>query len=171
MSALPPAAESVGPVLLCFDGSDDAAAAIVTAGRVLAPRDAVVLTVWEPMAMWEPYDPATLLSGPLERLAANALGLDEIMRDLAEEKLANGVERASQAGFTPRGHLARGKARRTICEVAEKLAAEVIVLGARGLGHVGGALLGSVSSSVSVHAKRPVLIVPRHSAAGAADPS
>jgi len=34
---------SDAPVLLCFDGSDDAAAAITKAGEFLAPRSAVVL--------------------------------------------------------------------------------------------------------------------------------
>jgi nucleotide-binding universal stress UspA family protein len=55
--------------------------------------------------------------------------------------------------------VAGGKAWRTICDVASEVGAEVIVLGARGLSRVGGMLLGSVSSAVAVHAKRPVLIV------------
>ena len=56
--------EAGHPVLLCFDGSDDAATAIAQAAELLAPRRAVVLTVWEPVATWEPYDPATILPGP-----------------------------------------------------------------------------------------------------------
>jgi hypothetical protein len=51
--------EAGHPVLLCFDGSDDAAAAIAQAAELLASRRAVVLTVWEPVATWESYDPAT----------------------------------------------------------------------------------------------------------------
>jgi hypothetical protein len=39
------------PVLLCFDGSNDAATAIAKAGELLGPRLAVVLTVWEPVAL------------------------------------------------------------------------------------------------------------------------
>ena len=34
------------PVLLCFDGSDEAARAIAHAGRLLGTRQAVVLSVW-----------------------------------------------------------------------------------------------------------------------------
>ena len=45
--------ESGRPVLLCFDGSDDAAHAILRAGEMLGPRSAVVLTVWEPVAVCE----------------------------------------------------------------------------------------------------------------------
>jgi nucleotide-binding universal stress UspA family protein len=155
--------ESAARLLLCFDGSEDAAAAIAAAGRVLSQANAVVLTVWEPIAVWEPYDPATILSAPLEKLVANALALDEIAKELAEEKMARGVVLAGEAGFEAKGRIARGKAWRTICDVAGELGPEVIVLGARGLGRVGGMLQGSVSSAVALHAKRPVLIVPHQS--------
>lgn len=148
------------PTLLCFDGSDDAAAAIATAGELLAPRAAVVLTVWEPVASWEPYDPATILTAPLSRLAANALALDEIARDLAGERAEHGAELARTAGFQADGRSRQGKPWRIICEVAEELGAEPIVIGARGLGRVESALLGSVSVAVVTHAKRPVLVVP-----------
>ena len=152
--------QSAAPVLLCFDGSEDAAAAIAQAGRVLSPRNAVVLTVWEPVAVWKPYDPATILTAPLEKLASNALGLDEIAEELAQEKVARGIELAIEAGFQSQRRVTRGRAWRTICDVAGELEPEVIVLGARGLGRIGGMLLGSVSSAVAVHAKRPILRVP-----------
>ena len=147
-------------VLLCYDGSDNAAAAIEVAGQILAPRSAVVLTVWEPVASWAPYDPATILSAPLSRLASNALHLDDIMRDLARERMKRGTEVARQAAFRPDGRLCEGKPWRIICQVADELEAETIVVGARGLGRVESALLGSVSSAVVYHAKRPVLVVP-----------
>lgn len=149
-----------GPVLLCFDGSDDASAAIRRAGGVLQSHAAVVLTVWEPFAVWEPYDPATIISAPLERAFSKALALDEIAEEVAQEKMAQGVSLAVAAGFTADGRTAKGKAWRTICEVAEEIDASVIVLGARGLSRFGSVLLGGVSSAVSVHAMRPVLIVP-----------
>jgi nucleotide-binding universal stress UspA family protein len=160
VSAQHSSGESIGPILLCFDGSEDAAAAIAEASRVLSPGEAVVLTVWEPIAVWEPYDPATILSAPLSRLVSNALDLDEITERLAQERAAKGVELATAAGFQAQGQVARGKAWPTICDVATELSAGVVVMGARGLGRVRGMLLGSVSSAVALHAKRPVLIVP-----------
>jgi nucleotide-binding universal stress UspA family protein len=147
-------------VLLCFDGSDDARAAVATAAALLAPRSAIVLTVWEPVQSWEPYDPATVLSAPLSRLASNAMQLDDIMRDLARERLERGIELAGEVGFTAEGRLEKGKPWRTICELADELGAEPIVLGARGLGRVESALLGSVSSAVIAHTKRSVFLVP-----------
>ena len=149
-------------MLLCFDGSDDAATAIARASELLAPRRAVVLTVWEPVASWEPYDPATIVSAPVAKLLSRALGVDEAAAELAEEKVKQGVALASGTGFAAQGRVTHGKTWRAICEVAGEIDAATIVLGARGLSRVGSLLLGSVSSAVLVHAKRPVLVVPHH---------
>src|SRR6516165_8428200 len=108
------------PVLLCFDGSDDAAHAIAHAGRLLGARQAVVLTVGEPVAVWQPYDPATAITAPLSRLASKALGLDEITHELADVRVEAGVVLARQAGFDARGDVGKGKAWRVICAVADE---------------------------------------------------
>jgi nucleotide-binding universal stress UspA family protein len=152
-------------VLICFDGSEDAATAIVKAGEVVVARAAVVLTVWEPATSWAHYDPATILSAPVSRLASNALELDEIAREVAREQAERGRELASQAGFEAEIRLEAGKPWRVICQVAADLEAQPIVIGARGLGRMESALLGSVSSAVIHHTKRPVLVVP-HEASG-----
>ena len=152
---------NAGPVLICYDGSEDAAGAIATAATILGPRRAVVLTVWEPVAVWQPYDPATGLTAPLSKLASRALGLDEIARDLAEERVVTGGELARQAGFEAEGRTTGGKPWRAICDVANDIDAEPIVIGARGLSRVQSALLGSVSAAVVQHARRSVLVVPR----------
>jgi nucleotide-binding universal stress UspA family protein len=145
---------------LCFDGSDDAGAAIATAGRLLSPRVAVVLTVCEPVRMWEPWDPATLLTAPLARLSAQELEIDQISADLAKEKADRGLALAAAAGFEARARVDSGKPWKVICQVADELEAEPIVIGSRGLGRAHSALLGSVSASVIAHVKRPVLVGP-----------
>ncbi len=151
---------SATPVLLCFDGSRDAAAAIEAAGRLLRERTAVVLTVLEPVATWEAFDPGALVSAGVSAAGAAALGLDEIAERLAREKLARGVELARTAGFDAEGRLVRGKPWRAICDSATELEASVIVLGARGLSRVRSAVLGSVSAAVGAHAARPTLVIP-----------
>src|SRR5258708_20883194 len=153
-------AKNMHPVLLCFDGSNDAAIAIAKAGELLGPRTAVVLTVWEPVALWEPYDPATILTAPASKLASKELGLDEIASQVARETSDRGVALARTAGFEVRGSVAKGKSWRAICDEAEKLDAEPIVVGARGLSRVQSALLGSVSSAVVAHAHPPALVLP-----------
>ena len=151
-----------GPVLLCYDGSDDAAHAIACAASMFGSRPAVVLSVWEPVAVWHAYDPATALSAPVSKLASRALGLDEIARELGEERADTGTEIARDAGFAAEGRAVGGKPWRAICDVADSIGADAIVVGARGLSRVQSALLGSVSAAVVQHARRPVLVVPRH---------
>jgi nucleotide-binding universal stress UspA family protein len=146
-------------VLLCFDGSEDAENAIASAGTLLGPRSAVVITISEPLRIWEPYDPATIFDAPIGKLAAKALELEEIADEVAQERVNRGVELACAAGFDAQGRVVQGKPWRAICDVADELDAAAIVLGARGLSRVQSALLGSVSATVSVHAGRPVLIV------------
>jgi len=158
---------STKPVLLCFDDSANAANAIATAGPLLGPRPAVVITVCEPTKVWSPSDPATILEAPLGRLLSKALELDEIADEVAQEQVNRGVELARAAGFQAEGRVAHGKAWRTICDIADELDAGVIVLGARGLSCVPSALLGSVSAAVSFHAGRPVLIVHQRTPAAA----
>jgi nucleotide-binding universal stress UspA family protein len=153
--------QATRPALLCYDGSEHAASAIAQAGAVLGTRAAVVLTVWEPVAVWEPYDPGALLDAGVGKLAGHALGLDEIAADLAAEKVAQGVALAREAGFAAEPRIARGKTWKVICDVARELDAAVIVVGARGLSPFGSVLLGSVSAAVSVHADRPVLVAQR----------
>ena len=160
----PPAA------LLCFDGSDDAAAAIAKAGALLAPSSAIVLTVWEPIRVWEPWDPVTIASAPLGRLIAKELDLDQNIADIARDKAERGVELARASGFDATARVERGKAWEAIRDVADELDAEPIVIGSRGLGRAQSALLGSVSSAVIAHARRAVLVGPTHLAAGGAPP-
>jgi len=151
---------SAGPALVCFDGSPDAQAAIDAAAALLAGRRAVVLTVLEPVASWEPFDPGAIVSATVAAVGSAALGLGEIAEQLAHEKMARGVALARAAGLDADGRIAQGKPWRAICDVAQELDASVIVLGARGLSRVRSAVLGSVSGAVSVHAGRPTLIIP-----------
>jgi nucleotide-binding universal stress UspA family protein len=160
-----------GPVLICFDGSNDAASAIAAAGRLLGARPAVVVAVREPLEVWAPYDPATILDAGITKLASKSLDVDAIADDVAQCRLDKGLELARAAGFPAQERIARGTPWRAICDLADELDAAVIVLGARGLSRVRSALLGSVSAAVSVHAGRPVLIVHADGARlGAPDP-
>ena len=151
--------ESTRPLLLCFDGSTDAENAISSAADLLGSMPAVVITVNEPIRVWEPSDPATILHAPMGKLLSKALELEEIADEVAQEHVNRGVEVARAVGFDAGGRVARGKAWKTICDVADEIDAAAIVLGARGLSRVQSALLGSVSAAVSAHAGRPVLSI------------
>jgi hypothetical protein len=45
------------PVLLCFDGPQEAAQAVLAAGPLLGKRTAIVLSVWAPAASLTSLDP------------------------------------------------------------------------------------------------------------------
>ena len=80
--------------------------------------------------------------------------------------MERGIALAIEAGFQAQGRLEEGKPWRMICRVADELGAEPIVMGARGLGRVESALLGSVSTAVVFHARHPLLVVPHPKSGG-----
>lgn len=147
-------------VLLCFDGSDDAAAAIAQAGTLLASRNALVLTVWEPVSSWEPFNPGSVVGAGVSKLATEASGMDEIVEQVAKEKVEHAIGLAKAAGFSAtEGRLKCGRPWRVICDVAEEVDAGVIVLGARGQSRLESVLVGSACSAVIAHTARPVLVI------------
>ena len=144
------------PVLLCFDGSEDARRAIHDAGRLLAPRPAVVLTVWEAARDLTALDP---IGDAVGRLSGIYAELDEVGLQAARDVAQRGARFARDAGFEPRTRVECGPVWRTIAAVAADEDVTAIVVGARGLSRAA-AVLGSVSARVSRHAGRPVLVVP-----------
>jgi nucleotide-binding universal stress UspA family protein len=145
-----------GPLLLCYDGSEDAGNAIRRAGALFAGRRALVVTVWQPTAVPSSLGFAGETAGminfvELDRAAAEAGGR------LADE----GVRIAQQAGLlaAPVAIEGAGPVWKTIVEIADRDDAATIVMGSRGLTGLRAMLLGSVSSGVVHHADRPTLIV------------
>jgi nucleotide-binding universal stress UspA family protein len=148
-----------GPVLLCFDGSEDAERAIHGASALLGPRPAVVLAVWERARDLTPLDPVGDAVGRLSGLYAE---LDEAGIEAAGEVAREGAELAGKLLLDARPRVECGPVPETIVRVAEEENAAVIVLGARGLSGMEAAL-GSVSRRVARHATRPVLVLPPES--------
>jgi nucleotide-binding universal stress UspA family protein len=148
-----------GTVLIAYDGSDDAAAAIRHAGSVLGARPAVVVHVWESLAGLLLH---TDVDGLTDSMRDAAEELDQEDRRNGERIATEGEELARQAGFDAEAHATQGKPKAwpVLLKVAEKIDAAAIVIGSRGLGCVKSALMGSVSSGLLHHADRPVLVVP-----------
>jgi nucleotide-binding universal stress UspA family protein len=144
------------PVLLCFDGSDEAAAAIRHAAGLLAGREAIVLSVAVPAKDEMPLDPLSDVVGRLSGLYGD---WDEACAELAERQARNGCQLATDAGMRARTLTAVGKIAPTILRIADEQDAALIVLGAGAHGRLGG-LLGSVAARVVHQAQRPVLVVP-----------
>jgi nucleotide-binding universal stress UspA family protein len=146
-----------GPLLLCYDGSEDAAYAIRRAGDLFTGRHSLVLTVWEPTSAW---------SGATDGIV-DVVALDLAAVTRAGRVADEGVRIAREAGLQaePLAVEAAGPVWKTIVEIADRHDAQTIVLGSRGLTGVRSALLQSVSSAAVHHADRPTLIVRRPPAA------
>ena len=144
-------------VLLCYDGSPDAQAAVERAGELMRGHSAMVLTVWEGLG--------AVLARTRAGYSIGALNLDEIdaeSEQRARRMAEDGVQRAGRAGLIAQLCVRERGVRtwETILEVADELDASAIILGSRGLTGAKSLLLGSVSHAVLQHAARPVIVVP-----------
>jgi nucleotide-binding universal stress UspA family protein len=142
------------PLLLCFDGSENAKHAIREAAALLAPRRAVVLTVWQDAAAIPSLAWAAAALPDLEDVFAAAR--DGAMR-MAEE--GAGIARATGFDAIAIVAEAKGPIWAAVEQSAEEHDASAIVVGSRGLSGIKSLLLGSVSSGIVHHALRPTLVV------------
>lgn len=160
---------SDGPVLLCYDGSEEAGNAIARAGDLLKGKRALVVHSW--VGLTELLLPSDLqgMTGPIVEAAED---IDSSDRDRAEELVAEGAQLAIGAGFEAQPIVVRqdGNAWRTLRARAVKHRVSVVVVGARGRSRLASALLGSVSNGLVHHAPAPVLVVPAAAAHPAAGP-
>jgi nucleotide-binding universal stress UspA family protein len=143
------------PVLLCYDGSDDAKHAIAEAAELLKSRPALVLSVVQDTSAVPPF--AWLAPGD---------GLQELLAEAQKAGAriaAEGAEVAKSAGFTATPLVAETSEPvwSAVVATADKHDAAAIVLGSRGLSGVKSAVIGSVSNGVVHHASRPTLVVRR----------
>ena len=144
------------PLILCYDGSEDAKHAIRRGGELLTLRRALVLTVWLPTAALGPglgFTASTVNLVELDRAAAEAGA------SIAEEGARIGHDAGLDA--EPIAVKADGPVWHTIVETADRHDAAAIVMGSRGLTGLRSMLLGSVSGGVVHHADRPALVIRR----------
>ncbi len=151
-------------ILIAYDGSADAQAAVDYAAALLHGETATVLTVWEPFV-----ERATS-SGASIGLAPELVDygkIDSAYEESAHQRATEGAERAIRGGLNaqPRIRSRTGSVSAAILAEAEEVDARAIVIGSRGLSGLKSVLLGSVSHAVIHHAHRPVILVPSPRAA------
>jgi nucleotide-binding universal stress UspA family protein len=152
-------------ILLCYDGSADAQAAIDQAGLLMAGGEATVLVIWETILETVTRH-GSIGMGMIGSYGADG-AVDAAIKQAAVETAAAGVQRAAAAGLVaqPRVVNRDDDIAAVILAEAADLDAGVIVLGTRGLGGVKSLMLGSVSHAVLHHADRAVLVIPSPSLA------
>src|SRR5436190_13114358 len=89
--------ENDSMILICYDGSEDAKAAIGLGGELLSGQPAIVLTVWEPFARVLARSPSGF--GLAAGVADDTEKIDAGAREQAHERAAEGAELARKAGF------------------------------------------------------------------------
>jgi nucleotide-binding universal stress UspA family protein len=146
-------------ILICYDGSKDARAAVERAAELFASQPATILTVWQPFM--EVAARSTVGFGLVPALP-DPEEIDEASRKASEQTASEGVKLAGALGLKaePRITAQVTTTGRTILKQADEVGASVIVMGTRGLTGVKSLLLGSVSHEVIQHADRTVAVVP-----------
>lgn len=137
-------------IVIAVDGSEPSLRAIEAAARLAKHTEveAVLLNV----------RPAAGYHGDLSPREYERIGMEE--RDRQTRVLDSALEHARQVGLERViGQAESGTPEIDIPRVATERAADFIAMGTRGLGSLGGLLLGSVAQRVVHHSAVPVLLV------------
>lgn len=141
------------PLMLATDGSPTAEKATATAidlARQLN-ADLYIVSVWD-----IPYAPYSAMGFAPVAMNGELAKLDQ---DQAAKVLYEAASRAEENGVEARTSILRGFPVEAICEAAERVDPQFLVVGSHGWGVVKRALFGSVSTGVLHHAPCPVLVV------------
>lgn len=150
------------PVLIAYDGSDLARAAVREAAELFAGRQAVVATVWEPgLAAVFPAPVGALDETPLAPDPATIEALDRVQRERALSVVAEGAELASSLGLAAEPRVVPDEldVADTLIDIARERGAAVVVVGSHGISGLRSRLLGGVSRKLLAHCDRPVLVI------------
>lgn len=148
-------------ILICYDGSADARAAIDRAGQLMPGSEATVLVIWETLVETMTRHGSLGVGGAMVGVYGDD-GTDSALQKAALDTATDGAQRATAAGLVAQPRIVgrHDDIAADILAVADDADADVIVLGTRGLGSVKSLMLGSVSHAVLHHADRPVMIIP-----------
>jgi nucleotide-binding universal stress UspA family protein len=152
----PPRSPSTMKILIAIDGSPaalDAARHGLQLVRDGLRTGFVLATVQDPTYLYEMV------------LAPDAEVLERVTGAVGARALADAEELFKAAGVAYEREIGSGDPATTLVEIAQRYGCTAILMGARGMGALRGALLGSVSQGVLQRAAVPVTVV-RHEAEG-----
>lgn len=144
-------------ILIATDGSEHA-------GRALRHGLALVKSEGAAVTILTVIDPATVVGASYASITGTVIDpvpeLIEAQTHVARELLADAEKVATEMGIAARTSLVEDSfPAEGINGEAERLGADLIVMGSHGRRGLGRILLGSQTSNVLAHAKVPVLVV------------
>ncbi len=150
------------PVLVAFDGSPTAQAAVAAAARLFAGRRLVIVSIWEPGLAFAMASTGDITGvGYVAPTAEEMASVDRAQRDHATDAAETGARLARELGADAEAYPVadESKVGETLAELADQFDADAIVVGSRGLGAFKAGLFGSTSRSLLGETTRPVLVV------------
>lgn len=156
----------MNPVVIAYDGSETARAAIQQAAELFPGRSALVATIWEPGIALVPMSSPDLLGGGLgDGLALPAdpetvEALDSAQRKHATSCAEAGTELASSLGMVAEPHAVPDDVdvADSLIELARERGAAAIVVGTHGITGLRSHFVGSVTRKLIEHCDLPVVV-------------
>jgi nucleotide-binding universal stress UspA family protein len=148
-------------ILIAYDSSESARAAVREAAHLFRHRSVLVLTVWEPglaaLALSPPEFPGEAPTVPPELVEE----MDRAMLDHASAVAHEGAELARSLGLASESMVIPEEmdVPEAIAKVAHDRDVQAVVTGTRGLSGLKSRILGSTSHGVIQHCRKPVLVV------------
>jgi nucleotide-binding universal stress UspA family protein len=140
-------------ILFATDGSDGADAAMDLMSRLVDPSRVQVDVV----SVAPEVSPVVAMLPGGTYVESSVYSYDEVIRrqarDLAQRSAQDAAQTLRDAGFGVEALVVAGNPAEQLLKEADNREVDLVVLGSRGLGAVGRALLGSVSDHVMRHAK------------------
>jgi nucleotide-binding universal stress UspA family protein len=145
------------PLLICYDGSDAAKAALEEAAKLFEGRPAVVACYWQPLT-----SRPGRFAHDLRQLVDDPDDINRRERELAEAVAEEGVKLAREAGLLAEGQAIEigGPIEEAILAHADELDAGAIVIGSRSRSSLHSLLIGNVANEVVQHSNRSVFLTP-----------
>jgi nucleotide-binding universal stress UspA family protein len=141
-------------MLVASDGSPHALRAAGLAARLtreLRETEVILVNVG--------HVPAIAYGGPGPNAMVDFGALEEGLEQAGRAILKHTAEAFGSAGASVKQIYRRGEPAGEIIRTADEMKADLIIMGSRGLGQIGGLILGSVSERVLHGAHTPVLVV------------
>lgn len=136
-------------ILIAVDGSEESLEAVRQAVSLVQRglrAEIALVNVQEPASLLE------LATQDSDAIAAAAV-------EAGEHLMARGAALLDEAGIGYSMEVLLGEPSTVLVDMAEQLDAHMVILGARGMGAIESALVGSVSKAVISRCTRPVLVV------------